>query len=94
MVSKESTNNIFWNKPCDLIDGNFYIPSIINDKLEYYQNIYIEGLNQKFNYYVEGNTPGDQKGIFSDNLFLSSLVELKPFTKLSDGMVNFYNSVK
>ena len=54
----------------------------------------IKGLSQKFDYYIEGNTPGDQKGIFSDNLLLSSLVELKPFTKLSDGLVNFYNSVK
>ena len=54
----------------------------------------IKELNPKFNYHIKGSTPGDQKGIYSDNSLVSSLVELNPFTKLSDGLVNFYNSVK
>lgn len=54
----------------------------------------IKELNPKFNYHIKGSTPGDQKGIFSDNSLISSLVDLNPFTKLSDGLVNFYNSVK
>ena len=51
MVFKECTVNIFWNKPCDSIDGNYYIPSIINDKSEYYQNIYVNYLNEIINKY-------------------------------------------
>jgi UDP-glucose 4-epimerase len=49
---------------------------------------------QDSNFFVHGATPGDQNGIYADNSLLKSLLGIKDFTKLKDGVPAFANWAK
>jgi len=54
----------------------------------------IKSLDQNYTFYTEGNTPGDQKGIFSDSKLLVKLTNKKKFTDLNKGIRLFYEWAK
>jgi len=56
----------------------------------------LEKINSKFinsNYFSEGDTPGDQKGIFANNKKLKNLCNLNKFITLDDGLDKYLNSI-
>ena len=54
----------------------------------------IKSLDHNYTFYTEGNTPGDQKGIFSDSKLLVKLTNKKKFTDLNKGIRLFYEWAK
>ena len=44
-------------------------------------------------YFIEDNTPGDQKGIYSNNSLMKNLIGLKEFTSLESGLNKFIDYI-